>query len=116
MTITEFLTARYDSDEDLWTKARDRGLLIRLRDQPEVMSHDGFPAMMLADLTAKRAITKMHTPQADCDGKDECGACSFHELYEGFNDVSEPWPCLTLRLLAHVYADHADFDPAWRVE
>lgn len=115
MTITEFLTARYDSAESLWTKARDRGLLIRLRDQPEVMSHDGFPAMMLADLTAKRAITKMHTPQADCDGKDECGACSFHELYEGFNDVSEPWPCLTLRLLAHIYADHPDFDPAWKV-
>lgn len=77
-----------------------------------IARHD--PARVLAECEAKRRIADMHTSDATWDGGEECAQCSFHEAYEGFNDVSETFPCTTLRLLALPYADHPDYDEKWR--
>lgn len=77
-----------------------------------IARHD--PTRVLAECEAKRRILEMHTPDSTWDGGEECAQCSFHEAYEGFNDVSEPFPCTTLRVLAAVCADHPDYDEAWR--
>jgi hypothetical protein len=69
---------------------------------------------VLAECEAKRRIVAMHEPTSTWDRKVECEQCSFHEAYDGLNDVSEPWPCETLRLFALPFADHPDFSDEWR--
>ncbi len=54
------------------------------------------PARVLAEVAAKRAIC------SECD--DEIGSCP----YKGADIAMS-----TLRLLASVYRDHADYNPAW---
>ena len=74
------------------------------------------PARVLAECESKRRIVELHVSTSPSDdGGTECDQCSFHEAYEGFNDYSEPAPCMTLRILAQPYADHPDYDPAWRL-
>lgn len=142
MTITEFLTARYDEVE-----AEARGLL---RDLEVQIAESGFqadergpftptrqlaaemwaqyagqtrwrnfargrtiarfadPARVLADIAAKRAIVELHADTHECTGPT---LVSDPDLQEG----DYGGPCTTLRLLAQPFAEHPDFDPAWRV-
>jgi len=72
------------------------------------------PSRIQAEIAAKRRIVDLHRPDPTDDGSVECCFCSFHEQYEGFNDVSEEWPCEHLRLLALPFADHPDYDESWR--
>lgn len=91
------------------------------------------PARVLAECDAKRELMKMHAekeyatvlirdyPHADPEGGNDgwgvletCAHCSWHELYEGFNNHDEPFPCPTLRLIALPYADHKDWREEWR--
>lgn len=69
------------------------------------------PGRVSAEVGAKRAILSIHCPAngdpAYCQG---CGA-SFQE--EWMERIEE---CPTLLALVQPYADHADFDPAWRTE
>lgn len=67
-----------------------------------VASHD--PAYVLADIAAKRQILVLH--------HEDQGFCIEDEYFP----TRDPWPCVTVRLLAAPFADHPDFDPAWRVE
>lgn len=117
ITLTEFLTARIDEDkaraDDAW-KAVDNGAVVWDRLHPDVRAAMWTPARVLAECEAKRRILDMHTSAATWDGGEECAQCSFHEAYEGFNDVSETFPCPTLRFLALPYADHPDYQEAWR--
>jgi len=87
-----------------------------------IARHD--PARVLADIAAKRAILALHAhyvEQKREGGKyldtwrpDEgCETCHWD------NDCgcieNSGYPCDTVGLLASVYADHPEFDPAWRL-
>ena len=65
------------------------------------------PARVLADVAAKRVIVEMHRPWGGSlpDGTIDCQICGWRRF-----------GCLTLLALAQPYADHPDFDPAWRLE
>lgn len=93
MTLTEFLEARITQDA---LRAR----LIRL--SCERTGWGEYPARLVAECAAKRAIVKEHED-------DSCGEClTCGVTWNG-------WPCLTLRVLAGVYVDHKDFRPDWKV-
>jgi hypothetical protein len=68
-------------------------------------------ARALREVAAKRAIVDLHPRHVDdVDGTpDTCGAC-FVDLYA---PTFEPWPCLTLRHLAAVYADRSGYKSEW---
>ncbi|MET9950134.1 DUF6221 family protein [Streptomyces sp. NPDC006339] len=72
--------------------------------------HD--PTRVLAEVDAKRRIVDEHPNVNDGD----CGACvKGHWGYPTHGGSSpERWPCPTLRLLALPYAEHPDYDEAWR--
>lgn len=58
------------------------------------------PARVLAECEAKRRIVEEHGVIDPCDAHDPM--------------TGRAEPCPTLLDLASVYADHPDFDPAWR--
>lgn len=96
MTITEFLTARLDEESRFWANPsamRFRGvglsdLILRMR----------------ADVAAKRAIVALHSAS---DGRDpSCSSIYYPEMAED---------CETLRAMLQPFADHPDYDKAWRV-
>ena len=99
MTLTEFLLARIAEDEAEMAAAIESrypsGRWTILRN----------PSRLAAECEAKRRIVEEHrggkwpNPPDPCDAHD----ASF---------VSTP--CDTLRYLAAVYADHPDYDEAWR--
>lgn len=139
MDVVEFLSARLDEDEQvaqaavpgpwrwgelgmLGTKRTQYGLIggpasiVLTSGMPDVYPskfdarhiarHD--PVRALADVAAKRAILAEHDDVHCCCGR-----------------TSRVWPdidsdpevhCPTVRLLAQPFADHPDFDPAWKVE
>lgn len=66
------------------------------------------PLRVLREVAAKRRLVRLHD-RITADGRPDgvfCQKCSGPDRYV-------PWPCLTLRTLAAVYADHPDYDPAW---
>lgn len=100
MTITEFLTARYDEDE-------------RFTYNPALMPVSGPGLSDLvkrarADIAAKRAIVALAGRATEADRRMLAA--------EGATDPGPPYigdPFLWA--LAQPFAEHADFDPAWRV-
>lgn len=101
MTITEFLLARIAEDEAAADRVEFRPYLGE--GAPELLT-----ARVLAECEAKRQIIELHQrcnvhdhPGDECDACQRCGDGSI-------------WPCDTLLAVASVYADHPDFDPAWR--
>jgi hypothetical protein len=118
VTITEFLTARLDEDEAvaraaLHVPGSDEFNWSDVDYNSVVADAHGLrwkPERVLADVAAKRAIVEEHTCQCPDPGCGDCGACSGDHHAD-----PTPAPCTTVRLLAQPYADHPDFDPAWRV-
>jgi hypothetical protein len=143
--IVEFLTARLDADEQValgvsdgprrpeewiarqwpsspaprdWAVDCPFGAVVvdgSFRASAEhIARHD--PARVLREASAKRRVVELHAPESvgyiDRDGQErnstDCEVC-------GSGGVPDSWPCDTLRHLAAVYADHPDYDPAWRV-
>ena len=70
------------------------------------------PARVLAEVTAKRAIIDLHPSHRQGHGQ-WCSTCGDWPQ-PGSEQIEIEWPCPTLRALAQPYAEHADFDPAWR--
>ena len=126
MTITEFLLARIAEDEKV-AKARQW-----------VLSGDSSPSKVaadrvLAECEAKRRILEDHgwtyrDPYESWKGPEyralwgdtrdlkdctRCGGVSHHPNL-GEVERRDSWPCTTLKALASVYADHPDYDEAWR--
>ena len=107
MTITEFLLARIAEDEasaGSWYEDWG-GNMEPLGDR------------IWAECKAKRQIVELHTPWGfEYSGGEACARCVSPD---DWNVIALPdeerFPCATLRHLAAVYADHPDFDPAWRV-
>jgi len=118
MTITEFLTARYDEEE-----ADVKGHAYDYSEQDTGISKCRHPshvsgwsstcwraqvsARVLADIAAKRAIVALHHEPTEWQ-PDRDPSCSSLDYPEDSAD------CETLRALAVPYADHPSFDPAWR--
>ena|SRR5690606_20281138 len=101
MTITEFLTARYDEEE-----AVARAALGSPRRNGKTHAR-----RVLADIAAKRRLVELcATWRADGErhvaGRD---AMSIAARTQAITAET------VLRALAQPYADHPDFDPAWRV-
>jgi hypothetical protein len=114
MTLTEFLLARIDEDADEIENAR-------ISESPDWWEPAQWNrARVLAEVEAWRKIIELHRPRY---------AVMYHEadrlLADAFDSITVPtvahsgpiWPTPeseeTLRALASVHADHADFDPRW---
>lgn len=136
-TITDFLLARIAEDEAAaraaeasavspWTDERDEDVIdaggsslmdyadLRRGTPAHIARHD--PARVLAECAALRAVVELHRPWAT--GYPEITACfscgpMFDEKFRA-EAYGEGWPCLTLRALAAVYADHPDYREEWR--
>ena len=96
MTLTEFLLARIAEDEaEAWRWNADAG----------GGDWDSLETRVLAEFEAKRALLAIHALTDD----GLCGACS--DTY-----CVTPWDglCEIAKPLAAIYADHPDYDEAWR--
>jgi hypothetical protein len=109
VTLVEFLTAMLDRDEAAVRRIADCDYFHGVESDAEVeVLRFADPARVLAEVEAKRRIIAEHA-----DGED-------HECEPRFGEID--WttgrqhllPCPTLRLLALPYADHEDYDEAWR--
>lgn len=117
-TLTSFLLDRIAEDESsartaaltegqreyLWdgfAKAGVAGLAERL----VAGCHD--PARAVAECEAHRRIVELHTDGETDPDYPWCETCS-GEIH------AVRWPCPTLRALASIYADHPEFQEAWR--
>ena len=122
--IVAFLRARLDEDE-----AAARAIAEQVAASPDSSAEIGLahpdlaigdcpsylgdydPARVRADVEAKRRIVAEHVcpcPDPDCG---DCSACSGRHHAD-----PTPAPCTTLRMLALPFADHPDYDEAWKVE
>lgn len=91
------------------THGYEGGGIERADDARHIARHD--PARVLADVAAKRAILALHSGVIVCD------VCRDISPYLAAGDSGgAPWPCDTILLLAQPFADHPDFDPAWKAE
>lgn len=116
MDIAEFLTARVDEDEAV---AREAGPS-RVQDgfhELGVLDDDYRHATvvisserLLAEVAAKRAIVDLHGRAHECVGYYSAGDINTSAWCVAAVD------CDALRVLARVYADHPDYDPAWALE
>ena len=137
MDIVGFLTARLDEDQSVAEAASGRDpqwwetgpgypeapevRVVNDRDDlivPEVgelealhiARHD--PARVLAEVAAKRAIMAWHEVRRVArDARDPEERATVNICWCGYDE-----PCATIRHLAAPYADHPDYDPAWRPE
>nr|WP_196790273.1 DUF6221 family protein [Streptomyces caniscabiei] len=76
------------------------------------------PDRVLREVEGRRQLLALHEPTmnvgTDSDPDDPatyvmcCGTCQIEVVKPG------DWPCEHLRLLALPYADHPDYDEAWR--
>jgi hypothetical protein len=85
-------------------------------DADHIARHD--PARVLAECAAKRAIVEEHQPvDYTSMGMESPNACHICGIDAGMGEwewLRDSWPCPTLRALAAVYADHADYRDEWR--
>jgi hypothetical protein len=88
MSLAEFLLAQIAEDEAAWQDGA--GLVTRTE-------FAKFSRHMLAECEAKRRIVERVAPPDELHDSGDCSEC----------DVT--------RLLALPYADHADYQPEWRV-
>jgi len=94
MDLAEFLNARLAEDEEV------------AREAIHIARWD--PAHVLAWCAAVRAVVEIHTGDHECPVKDPRPRTTYvHPDYVYANDP-------TLLPFARVWADHPDFDPAWR--
>jgi hypothetical protein len=79
---------------------------------PHIARHD--PARVLAEVAAKRRVMARHfTPPSPVRIYAACEGCGYD-----YGDISQRYDigdCPELRDMAAVYADHPDYNPAWRV-
>lgn len=67
---------------------------------------DAFdPARVLAQVAALRAVVALHWEESRA--APFCTLCAEGALVWG-------WPCTTMRHIAAIWADHADYDQEWR--
>lgn len=130
MNLTEFLTARIDEDEEVAQAAADRGerwatMTEETADGENAYytietAHGALPIAELAEFSETGRQTSEHVARhdparvlAECEAKRRIVAGLVHG-----SDVYVPTQVIateaTLRLLALPYANHPDYDEAWR--
>lgn len=105
VAFLQFLRARLDADQAAAGKAAESWEWnIGLFTAYDATEHaERFnPARVLREVETKRRSIDLHSAEPG-QHPDFCG----HDKHE--------LPCPTLRLLALPYADHPDYDPAWRI-
>jgi hypothetical protein len=115
--LVAFLRARLDDDEravqGTWTPPGGASYQLVTMQGTTVMMR---PARVLAEVKAKRQIIDVHPPTLGDDGRASsgtvCRTCAQDSHDGGLN--GDPFPCLTLRLLALPYAGHAEYREEWR--
>lgn len=127
-TIEQFLEARIADDEAMAVESRDTYPYGR-GEEPETWiceeegAHIAYrPDRVLAECRAKRAILQRHTMEtrfAYDDNYNETEVTYCHTCLQGEScgcctPPDPPTECPELIILAAVYADHPDFNPAWR--
>jgi hypothetical protein len=126
LTLTDFLLARFARDADAaQTVLRARQLCTcthhnldehfdhcAVWKQFVTLPRVGDPARVLAECEAKRQIVEMWQL---VHGRDD-GAFAIILGQDRSDAQVEDALTHVLRLLAHPYADHADYRPEWRVE
>lgn len=132
-TLTEFLLARIAEDEDAAMMSPMRTweahipgtfepiqIIHKRRDvvaadvEENAARHIArwTPARVLPECEAKRGIVELHQPY-DIPQNMRWGSILACGMCGSVDDSPEEWPCESVKALAHVYADHPDFDPAW---
>lgn len=142
--IHAFLKARLAEDEELARTAdaepipddgfeRGTHIVYGLQSTGIGLDYQGFalvwdPARVLLEIAAKRAILAIHKmvtqvwtedigptddPYLTEAGEHGSGCAHCHDT--GLGEIAPDGPCVTLKALASVWADHPDFDPAWSV-
>lgn len=111
MTLTEFLLARIAEDEAAVASA------LEVSGEPAASGHEWTPNYDAAHgVFESEIVTSTGRAQGECEAKR-------HILQLHGNDwnprgkcatCDEVGPCDTLRSLAVPYADHPDYDEAWR--
>lgn len=105
--LAAFLRARLDEDErdsyatHLWECAS-------LNVNQDALCTCGYPARVLREVEAKRAILDEH-PRMN---PGVCRTCQ-HDDWVQRRRVDTPWPCPTLHQLAAVCSDHPDYRQEW---
>lgn len=111
MTLTEFLTARLDEDEQTIRMTTNNGKLNAVGGVIAEQVGDVYSARrMLADVESKRRIVDEHqatrrNPAYDYVSDPPCITCG--------QVRPRRYPCVTLRSLAAPYADHLDYRAEW---
>jgi hypothetical protein len=86
-----------------------------------IARHD--PARVLRECEAKRRIVRMHERLGSAypretwtypEAADTCATCGPGDSWQAKDEPYGEYPCLTLRVLASVYADHPDYRDEWR--
>lgn len=100
--LSGFLLARVAEDEAVARAAKGRAVY---DERPEVKEWLGLanPDRMLMWSGVRRRLIELHVPDGPITANGpRCGACW------------QSAPCPTIRTLAVLYADHPDFQEAWR--
>jgi len=126
MTLTEFLLARINEDEDAARAVNGA----RWNSQVTLLSTDLYghvirqhPDRILAECDAKRKILELHASDEHECVEMHRGVYSADWPEGTYAKAGEAWahpslelhigPCPTLLHLAAVYADHPDYNPEW---
>ena len=120
MSVADFILARLAEDEATARETHSDALAFESTPPYAKLGfaagrlaarHD--PARVLRQVEAMRRVVGPHGPDdyygcALCATGDSCGCCppSPDDYANG---------CPTLRTLAGIWSDHADYDPAWRI-
>jgi len=113
-----FLAARLDEDEAAANeihRPRDCGSVDRDGefDPDPIWCSCDYPARVLREVEAKRAILDRHAPHETAFDGPACDWCS-EDVDDRPQLAKERWPCPDVLSLAAVYSDHPDYRPEWR--
>jgi hypothetical protein len=132
-SITEFLLERIAEDENLaraviadmprWDSETWESAVLEVgEDLPgPILTARYSPVRVLAECAAKRAILELH-PLNPYYGLDQWGRWLpregepkmwFCDCQDDDGIIQGAGPCVTLRAMTAVYADHPDFDEEW---
>ena len=122
MTITEFLLARFDDDEAVARDVQHQAAVGRpfftITAGGTGVRRLANPEHWLDEVAAKRQLLDRHSEIRIAEPAVR-RACDPEPVVLPrvvvFCECSEwaSWPCITLRILAAVYADHPDYDTGW---
>lgn len=116
VTLADFLLARIAEDESDWRAVEARPVVQLLHGKP-------IAPRMIAECEAKRRIVEVHHPHdhgGDHGDAVFCDECQWDHGDDSPRIDNQPVenfgsnPCRTLAALALPYADHPDYDEAWR--